>query len=160
AAVATREGVRASPALAAWVRDTLEPLLLAGREGYAPSTFERRRLALLGAISALVTGWFVAGAAVALPLALAGPAGGTVTVGRPRARYRAAVEGALPDVAVAIADSLTAGRSLRASICAADASLDGSAAVELARLRAELELGAPTPDAIGAWRRRMRSDRV
>src|SRR5262249_45728805 len=66
----------------------------------------------------------------------------------------------LPDVAVAIADSLTAGRSLRASLCAADASLDGPAAVELARLRAELELGAPTPDAIAAWRRRMRSDRV
>ncbi|HEY7256200.1 MAG TPA: type II secretion system F family protein [Solirubrobacterales bacterium] len=159
-AVGAREGVRASPALAAWVRGALEPLLLAGREGYAPSSLERRRLALLGAISALAAGWFAAGPAVALPLALAGPALVTVTVARRRARYRAAVERALPEVAVAVADSLTAGRSLRGSLCAADASLDGPAAVELARLRAELELGSPTSEAIGAWRRRMRSDRV
>ncbi len=159
-AVAAREALRASPAVAGWVRGTLEPLLLAGREGYAPNPLERRRLALLGAISALVGGWFVAGPVVALPLAVAGPALATVTVGRRRGRYRAAVERALPDVAIAIADSLTGGRSLRASICAADASLDGPAAVELARLRAELELGAPTADAIGAWRRRMRSERV
>jgi tight adherence protein B len=160
AALAGREGLRASPAVAAWVRGALEPLLLAGREGYAPNRLERRRLALLGAISALVGGWFVAGPSVALPLALAGPAIATATVARRRSRYRAAVERALPDVAIAIADSLTGGRSLRASICAADASLDGPAAVELARLRAELELGAPTADAITAWRRKMRSQRV
>jgi tight adherence protein B len=160
AALAGREGLRASPAVAAWVRGALEPLLLAGREGYAPNRLERRRLALLGAISALVGGWFVAGPSVALPLALAGPAIATATVARRRSRYRAAVERALPDVAIAIADSLTGGRSLRASICAADASLDGPAAVELARLRAELELGAPTADAITAWRRKMRSERV
>ncbi len=159
-AVAGREALRASPAVASWVRGALEPLLLAGREGYAPSPIERRRLALLGAISALVAGWFVAGPVVALPLAVAGPALVAVTVARRRRRYRAAVERALPDVGIAVADSLTGGRSLRASLCAADASLDGPAAVELARLRAELELGAPTADAIGAWRRRMRSERV
>jgi tight adherence protein B len=159
-ALAVREGIRASPAAMAWVRGTLEPLLLAGREGYAPNSLERRRLALLGAISALAAGWFVAGAAVALPLAVAGPAVVTVTVTRRRGRYRAAVERALPDIAIAVADSLTAGRSLRASLCAAEASLDGPAAVELARVRAELELGAPTPEAIGAWRRRIRSERV
>jgi tight adherence protein B len=159
-ALAAREGVRASPAATAWVRGALRPLLLAGREGYAPTSLERRRLGLLGAISALAGGWFVAGPAVAAPLAVAGPALVTVTVTRRRGRYRAAVERALPDIAIAVADSLTAGRSLRASLSAAEASLDGPAAVELARLRAELELGAPTTEAIGAWRRRMRSDRV
>jgi tight adherence protein B len=70
------------------------------------------------------------------------------------------VERALPDVAIAVADSLSAGRSLRASLPAAAASLDGPAAVELARLGAELELGAPTGVAVEAWRRRMRSPRV
>jgi tight adherence protein B len=159
-ALAGREGLRASPAATAWVRGTLEPLLLAGREGYAPTSLERRRLALLGAISALAAGWFVGGPNVAMPLAVAGPAAAMVTVTRRRGRYRAAVERALPDTAIAVADSLTAGRSLRASLGAAEASLDGPAAVELARLRAELELGAPTTEAIGAWRRRMRSDRV
>jgi tight adherence protein B len=159
-ALALRESLRASPAVAAWVRVALEPLRLAGREGYAPDPLERRRLALLGTLSALCGGWFVAGAVVALPLGLAGPALVTVIVARRRARYRAAVERALPEVGIAVADSLTAGRSLRASLCAAEASLDGPAAVELARLRAELELGAPTTDAIGAWRKRMGSARV
>ncbi len=159
-ALAGREMARASPALAGWIRQALEPLRLAGHEGYAPSSLERRRLALLGALAALLGGWFVAGTAVALPLAVAGPALVTLAVTRRRARYRAAVERALPDIGIAVADSLTAGRSLRASLCAADASLDGPAAVELARLRAELELGAPTGEAIGAWRQRMRSARV
>ena len=159
-ALAAREGLRASPAEAAWLGAALEPLRLAGREGYAPNPLERRRLALLGSLAALLGGWFVAGPAVALPLAVAGPALVTATVARRRARYRSSVERALPDIGIAVADSLTAGRSLRASLCAAEASLDGPAAVELARLRAELELGAPTTEAIGAWRRRMRSARV
>jgi Flp pilus assembly protein TadB len=159
-ALAGREGLRASPAVASWLRAALEPLRLAGREGYAPNPLERRRLALLGALAALLGGWFVAGPAVALPLAVAGPALVTATVARRRARYRSSVERALPDIGVAVADSLTAGRSLRASLCAAETSLDGPAAVELGRLRAELELGAATTEAVGAWRRRMHSARV
>jgi tight adherence protein B len=159
-ALAAREGLRASPGVTSWLRAALEPLRLAGREGYAPNPLERRRLALLGALAALLGGWFVAGPVVALPLAVAGPVSVTATVARRRARYRSAVERALPDIGIAVADSLTAGRSLRASLGAAEASLDGPAAVELARLRAELELGAPTTEAVGAWRRRMRSTRV
>jgi tight adherence protein B len=159
-ALAVREGLRASPGVASWLQAAIEPLRLAGREGYAPNPLERRRLALLGALAALLGGWFVAGPAVAVPLAVAGPALVTATVARRRARYRSSVERALPDIGIAVADSLTAGRSLRASLCAAEASLDGPAAVELARLRAELELGAPTTEAVGAWRRRMRSTRV
>jgi tight adherence protein B len=70
------------------------------------------------------------------------------------------VDSALPEVAVAIADSLSAGRSLRASLAVAAGSLDGPAAVELARLGAELDLGASTAAAIEGWRRRMRSPHV
>jgi tight adherence protein B len=160
AALAAREAVLASPAAAGWLRDAVEPMIRAGREGYAPSSLERRRLALIGAAAALLGGWFLAGAILAIPLALAGPVLAASAVAARRARYRAAVERALPDVAIAIADSLSAGRSLRASIAAASASLDGPAAVELARLRAELELGAPTVDAVHAWRGRMRSSRA
>src|SRR6476469_1311396 len=159
-AVATREALLASPAAVQWVRLALEPILRAGREGYSPSTPERRKLAVLGAGSAIAAGWFVGGVAVALPLALAGPALAAWAISSRRARYRAAVERALPAVAAAIADSLTAGRTLRASFPAAATSLDGPPAVELARLGAELDLGAPTANAIAAWRRRMRSPRV
>jgi tight adherence protein B len=159
-AVAAREAVLASPALAGWLRLALEPLRRAGREGYVPSTPERRRLAALGTTAAGVSGWFLAGPAAALPLAVAGPGLAAWAVANRQRRYRSAVERALPDVAAAVADSLSAGRSLRSSLPAAAASLDGPAAIELARLGAELDLGEPTGAAIGAWRRRMRSPRV
>jgi tight adherence protein B len=159
-ALAAREAVLASPAALEWVRLALEPLLRAGREGYSPSTPERRKLAVLGAAATIAAGWFVGGAAVALPLAVAGPGIAAWAISSRRARYRAAVERALPSVAAAIADSLTAGRTLRASFPAAATSLDGPPAVELARLGAELDLGASTAAAIGAWRDRMRSARV
>jgi tight adherence protein B len=160
AALAAREAALASPAAARWLRLALEPLRRAGREGYAPSGPERRRLAVLGAAAALLGGWFLGGAALALPLAVAGPGLAAWSISRRRRRYRRAVERALPEVAAAVADSLAAGRSLRASLPAAAASLDGPAAVELARLGAELALGAPTVEAVGSWRRRMRSSRV
>lgn len=158
--VAGREAVLASPVLARWLRAALEPLARAGREGYAPSAPERRRLAALGTVAAIVAGWFIGGVSLALPLAVAGPALAAWAIANRRRRYRRAVERALPDVALAIADSLTAGRSLRASLTAAAASLDGPAAVELMRLGAELDLGAPTTTAVEAWSGRMRSSRV
>jgi tight adherence protein B len=160
AAVGAREAVLATPALARWVALALEPLNRAGREGYSPSARERRRLAILGAGAAILAGWFFAGAMVALPLAVAGPALAAWAIGVRRKRYRRAVERALPDVAIAVADSLSAGRSLRASLPAAAASLEGPPAVEIARLGAELDLGAATGDAVAAWRHHMRSPRV
>ncbi len=160
AALAAREAVLASPAAVRWVRATLEPLRRAGREGYSPSIPERRRLALLGAAATVLGVWFLVGITIALPLAVAGPALAAWAVASRRSRYRAAVESALPNVALAVADSLSAGRSLRASLPAAAASLDGPPAVELARLGAELDLGAATANAVEGWRRRMRSARI
>jgi Flp pilus assembly protein TadB len=159
-AMAAREALLASPAAARWLGLALEPLRRAGREGYAPSTAERRRLALLGAGAAVLGGWFLAGLTLALPLSVAGPAIAGWAVSTRRRRYRTAVERSLPEVATAIADSLSAGRSLRASLPAAAASLDGPPASELARLGAELDLGAAMTTAVEAWRRRMRSERV
>jgi tight adherence protein B len=159
-ALALREAVLASPAAAAWLRLALEPLRRAGREGYAPSTKERRRLAGLGAAAAIAAGWLFGGLEVALPLSVAGPALAAWAISSRRRRYRAAVERSLPEVATAVADSLGAGRSLRASLPAAAAYLDGPPAAELARLGAELDLGAGTAEAVAAWRARMRSERV
>ncbi|MGE5407831.1 MAG: type II secretion system F family protein [Syntrophothermus sp.] len=159
-ALALREAVLASPAAAHWVAAAIEPLRRAGREGYAPSNPERRRLAALGALAAVAAGWFLAGPALALPLSVAGPPAVGWAIASRRGRYRRSVERALPEVATAIADSLSAGRSLRASLTAAASYLDGPPAAELARLGAELELGAPTAAAVDAWRRRMRSPRV
>jgi Flp pilus assembly protein TadB len=159
-ALGVREAVRASPAAAAWLRAALEPLRRAGSEGYVPSIVERRRLALLAGAGAVLGGWLLGGALLALPFSVASPTlAGWAIAGR-RRRYRSAVERSLPVVAIAVADSLSAGRSLRASLCAAGDSLEGPPAAELARLGAELDLGAGTVDAVSAWRRRMRSERV
>jgi tight adherence protein B len=159
-ALAMREAVLASPVAARWLGATLEPLRRAGREGYAPSRLERRRLAALGAAVLVFGGWFFVGAEVALPLAVAGPGLAAWAIASRRRRYRSAVERALPEVAIAVSDSLMAGRSLRASLPAAATSVDGPPAAELARLGAELDLGAPTTEAVEAWRQRMRSPRV
>jgi tight adherence protein B len=159
-ALAAREAVIASPAAARWLRFALEPLRRAAEEGYAPSSRERRRLAALATGAAIVGGWFLGGMTLALPLSVAGPAAMGWVIGARRRRYRRAVERSLPEVATAIADSLSAGRSLRASLPAAVASLDGPPAIELARLAVELDLGAPMPAVIQGWRRRMRSERI
>lgn len=159
-ALAAREAVVASPAVARWLRFALEPLHRAAEEGYAPSTVERRRLAALATTTAIGGGWFLGGITLALPLAVAGPGAMGWAIGARRRRYRRAVERSLPEVATAIADSLSAGRSLRASLPAAGASLDGPPAIELARLAAELDLGAPTVAVVQGWRRRMRSERI
>ncbi|HET7509612.1 MAG TPA: hypothetical protein VFJ65_05110, partial [Solirubrobacterales bacterium] len=154
-ALAVREALLASPAAARWLRLALEPLRRAEREGYAPSTLERRRLVFLGTAAAALGGWFLGGFALALPLAIAGPAAVGWAIASRRRRYRRAVERSLPEIATAIADSLSAGRSLRASLPAAVASLDGPPARELARLGAELDLGAPTVAVVEGWRRRL-----
>jgi tight adherence protein B len=159
-ALAAREALLASPALAAWLRLALEPLRRAGSEGYMPTSVERRRLAAVATLATVLAGWSLAGPLLALPLSVAGPAAAAWAISSRRRRYRAAIERSLPEVATAIADSLSAGRSLRASLPAAAGYLDGPPAAELSRLGAELDLGAATIATIEAWRQRMRSERV
>ncbi len=159
-ALAAREAVIATPAVARWVAAAVEPLLRAGREGYAPTGVERRRLALVGTCAVLLVAVFVVGPGPAPLVALAGPAAAGWTVGARRARYRRLVEGGLPEIATAVADALAGGRSVRGALAAAAASLSGPPAVEMARLRAELELGSSTAEALGSLQRRLRSQRV
>jgi tight adherence protein B len=160
AAVAVREALVASPALGRWLAATIDPLRRAGREGYAPTEAERRRLAALGAAVLLIAGFMVIGPGPAPFLALAGPGAAAWALARRRARYRRAVERGMPQIATAVADALAGGRSVRAALASASASVEGPAAAELARLRADLELGAPTGDALGALQARLRTTRV
>jgi tight adherence protein B len=159
-ALAAREAVLATPAAARWLATSVEPLLRAGREGYEPDEAERRRLAAVGAMGLAAAALLVAGPIPAAVVAVAGPAAAASLIGRRRARYRRAVERGVPDIAGAIADALAGGRSVRGALAAASSSLDGPAAVELARVRADLELGASTGEALSALRRRMKSGRI
>ncbi len=159
-AIAVREAMLSAPRLALWVRESVRPLSRVAREGYVPSADEQRRLALLGsgaiaALAVLLTGFG--------PLAVAAAAGpwfvGAV-VARRKERYRRAVERSVPEIASAIADAISGGHSVRGALAAAAESLDGPSAAELARVAADLELGASTADALGAMRGRLRSERV
>jgi len=160
AAVAARDAVRAAPSAARWVAQAFEPLRRAGSEGYAPSAAERRRLGLLVGAGLLFGGTWILGPAPAAPLAAAGPAAASWAVAARTRRYRRDVERALPRIATATADALAAGRSARAALDGASGSLDGPAAAEMSRVRADLDLGAPLERALTGLRQRIRSPRV
>jgi tight adherence protein B len=160
ALVAAREAALATPALGAWVRSAVEPLRRAGREGYAPNAAERRRLALAGAAALTVAALLLAGPRLAAVAGAAGPLAAATALRRRAARYRLAVERGLPEIAAATADAIAAGRSVRAALGAAAASLHGPPAVEMARVGAELGLGAPTREALESLTARTASPRV
>ena len=159
-AVAAREAVLASAALGRWLADAVEPLRRAGREGYAPTEAERRRLAAVGTGALLLCVLLVAGPGPAPLGAVAGPGAAAWAVARRRARYRHSVERGLPQVATAVADALAGGNSVRAALASAASSIEGPPAAELARLRADLELGASTAAGLAALKSRLRSERV
>lgn len=159
-----------------WLRTAaglVEALARVGREGRDPGALERRRLLTGGAGAAFIAGLVTLGPFAGLALAATGPLiVARILVAR-RRRYRAAVEAALPELAMAIADALSGGASLRSALCEAagvDASgvagagsgarlsgggpVGGAAGHELRRTAAELAAGAATDDALEAMRRR------
>ncbi|HTU15188.1 MAG TPA: type II secretion system F family protein [Solirubrobacterales bacterium] len=160
AVLALREVLGASGVLSEWLRVAIEPVRRARGEGYLPTSAERTRLAVLGGLAAVLAGAYLGGPAVAVPMAVTGPLVAGWLIRRARGRYRRAVERSLPDVARAIADGLSAGRSPRGALAAVSVSLEGPAAVEFERLGHSLELGHPTVDAIETLAGRFRSQRV
>lgn len=160
ACVAAREAVLSAPRLATWVSGALAPLARAGREGYAPSPEEQRRLALLGSGAILGLAIVLTGPGPLAVAAAAGPSAVAWLVARRRERYRRAVERSVPDVAAAVADAISGGHSVRGALGSARASLEGPSATELARVGAELEAGTPTTEALASLRGRLNSPRV
>jgi tight adherence protein B len=159
-AVAVREGILSAPRIAAWMREALNPLRRVGREGYVPSAEEQRRLAMLGSGAIAAATVLLTGIGPLAAVAAAGPWFVGAVVARRQERYRRSVERSIPDVAAAIADAISGGHSVRGALAAAAKSLDGPSAAELARVAADLELGASTADALGAMRGRLRSERI
>jgi tight adherence protein B len=158
--VAIREAILSAPRIAAWTRDALNPLRRVGREGYVPSAEEERRLALLGSGAIATATVLLTGIGPLAVGAAAGPWSVGAVVAHRRERYRRSVERSVPDVAAAIADAISGGHSVRGALAASAESLEGPSAAELARVAADLELGASTADALGAMRGRLRSDRI
>jgi tight adherence protein B len=148
------------PAIEGPLRAAADVLVRAGREGRDPEAAERRRLLGLGAIGAFAAGWFVFGVVGGVVAAAIGPAVASRVLTARRARYRAAVEAGSADIAIALADALSGGHSLRGAIVGAAGSLTGPPGNELRRVASELELGARTDDALEAMRIRIRSPAI
>jgi tight adherence protein B len=135
-------------------------LARAGREGRDPGAAERRQLLLAVSAAAFAGGAIMAGPLPGLALSAAGPWAVARLLRARRERYRQAVDAGVAQAAVAIADAIGGGRSLRAALGEAAAGLGGAAGHELRRARAELEAGAATDDALEAMRLRVRSPRI
>jgi tight adherence protein B len=153
----------AAPAVGARVprwASVADTVLRLGREGRDPGAAERRRLLVAGAGAALVAGWFVAGPLAGVALACGGPWAVARALRAARERYRRAVEGGAAAMALALADALGGGHSLRGAIAEAAAGLGGAPGQELRRVASELALGARTEAALDAMRARVRSHGV
>jgi tight adherence protein B len=142
------------------VAPVVDLVLRLGREGRDPGAAERRRLLLAGAGCALVAGWFVGGAFAGVALAAGGPWAVARLLRVARERYRRAVEEGAAAIALALADALGGGHSLRGAIAEAASGLAGAPGQELRRVARELGLGARTEAALEAMRVRVRSHGV
>jgi tight adherence protein B len=138
----------------------VEALLRAGREGRDPGALERRRLLLAGSVCAFVAGAVTLGPLAGAGLAAAGPSAVARLLAARRRRYRAAVDAGVAELAIAIADAIGGGRSLRSALEEAAQGVSGAAGHELRRTAAELTAGAATQDALEAMRERVRSPRM
>ena len=159
-AVAIREGLGSMPALLRQVEAAAQTLALAGRENRTPTELERRRLGLLAGVGLGLLAVLVAGPGPFAGIAVAGPTLAGVLVARSRGRYRRRVEADVAQIASGIADAVAGGGSLRAALLGAGAALEGPSAVELARVRADLEIGLPPREALGGLIRRVPSERI
>jgi tight adherence protein B len=143
----TSQGVRAAGA-------ALDSLLRLGREGREPGALERRQLLACGAAAAFCAGAFLAGPLAGAAVALGAPTAVGRALRARRAAYRRGVERDAPGVALAVADALAGGHSLRGAVLAAAGSLGGAGGAELRRVGAELCAGRPTEHALEGLRLR------
>lgn len=159
-AVALREGVSSMPSLVRQLEAAAKTLALAGRENRAPTELERRRLGVVAGAGLGLLAVMLAGFGPLAGIAAAGPTLAGLAVARRQRRYRQRVESDVPQVAAGIADAISGGGSLRTALLGAGTALEGPSAVELARVRADLELGLPAREALAGLVGRVRSDRV
>ncbi|MDX6679925.1 MAG: tight adherence protein [Solirubrobacteraceae bacterium] len=151
-AVAAAEQERIVRAAARW----LAPARAALRSGREPTSPERRRLVLVGALTLVAAGWLVAGPLAAVALGAAAPWLARAVLRTRHARRRAAVAAEAPAIARAVADALAGGHSVRGALTAAarGGGVAGPAGEELRALAAALELGERTDDVLRAFARR------
>jgi tight adherence protein B len=137
-----------------------QAFLRVGREGRDPGAVERRRLLLAAAGVSFFAGTVFIGPLVGALLAAGAPWASSHVLRMRRERYRAAVDHGVGGMALALADAMTGGHSLRGALMEAARAVPGPAGRELARVAGELAAGARTDAALEALRARARSERL
>jgi tight adherence protein B len=150
-AIGAAEEQRLVQSAARW----LAPALQALRAGREPTSPERRRLVLVGALSLLGAGWLLGGPWAGLALAASAPWVARAALRARRRRRRLAIAAAAPAIARALADALAGGHSVRGALAlaAAGGGVPGPAGEELRVAAAELALGERTDDVLRALAR-------
>lgn len=149
-----------APVIVGEVTKAVETAVRIGRDGRDPDALERRRTLAVGASAALCVGSLLAGPLAGIAGATVGPWAVSRGLAARRDHYRRAVDSGAADAALAIADALAAGHSLRAAIAEAARGTGGQIGHELRRTAAELAAGSETASALDALRRRVRSRRL
>ncbi len=149
-----------APAVLRRMLTLADAVVRAGREGRDPGAAERRRLLAAGAAIALLAGALLAGPRVGLAMGAAGPWIAARVLRARREHYRRAVDAGAAAVAVALADALAAGHSLRGALVEAARGANGQVGHELRRTAAELAAGARTDAALADLRGRTGSRRL
>jgi tight adherence protein B len=156
--VALRRAAQRAPGLAAALAESVARV---GREGRAPGARERRRLLTAAALVAGLMGALLAGPLAGVCLGAGAPWAASRALRARRERHRQAVDAGAAAIAVALADALGGGHSLRGAVNeAARGGVPGAAGRELRRLAGELALGSRTDDTLEALRARVGSQRI
>jgi tight adherence protein B len=138
----------------------LRPLRLAGEQGLVPSDRERLRLQALAGGAGLCVGLYTWGAKAGVAAAVAAAWLASRALVWRRDRYRANVDAGASTFALALADALAVGQSVRGALVACAGSIDGPIGRELATVARALEVGSTTDAALSSLQERCRSRRI
>lgn len=151
---------RQAPALTRRIGALAETLRRPGSEGRDPDAGERRRLLVASGATAFATGTLILGPVPGIVAGIAAPLGARRVLAGRRERYRRGVAEGAAQIAVALADALGAGHSVRGAIMEAAPGIPGPPGSELRRVASELALGARTEEALEGLRRRARAHQI
>lgn len=142
------------------LRSLIEPLRRVEEEGTLPSARDRVRLRLAAGTTAFTVALWLLGLRAALVLAALAAWLTSRFLDWRRVRYGGRLDAGASGAALALADALAGGRSLRGAIEVAARRLEGPIGVELERVARELELGGETEPTLERLRRRAQSRRI
>lgn len=129
-------------------------------EGRIDESFGGRKL-FAAALAVGAVGGFTALGLFGIPIGIAlAPFGLRAAIRSRRRRYAARIDSCAPELALALASALAAGRSVRGALLTAGAATPEPLATELDRAAVDLTLGGGISDALASLRSRTNSGRI